>query len=136
MVGIIAGTIAANILGDRTLWVSLLKGFCNAGEPVLVVWLIERTFGRPFTFKDLRSVTGFVMAALFATSVSALAGAAIMTLLHQPAPYWEVWRAWFLSAAVGPVMVAPIVIEFGQCAARGMVRERMVEGLGVLALLP
>ena len=35
-----------------------------------------------------------------------------MTLLHAytTAPYWVVWREWFLSGWVGLVVVAPLVI--------------------------
>ena len=45
VIGVIAATIAANLMGDRSLWTSVFKGFCNAGEAVLdglvdraVVW--------------------------------------------------------------------------------------------------
>ena len=44
-VGVLLGTIAANLLSDRTLATSILKGFCNAGEAFLVAWLLER-YGR------------------------------------------------------------------------------------------
>jgi hypothetical protein len=42
VVGVIVGTVAANLMSDRNLWTSLFKGFCNAGEAVLVAGLIER----------------------------------------------------------------------------------------------
>src|SRR5262245_32827403 len=36
VIGVIAGTVAANVIGDRSVLTSLCKGFCNAGEAVLV----------------------------------------------------------------------------------------------------
>ena len=45
VIGVVVGTAAANLLSDRTLLTSILKGFCNAGEAILVAWLLA--LGRP-----------------------------------------------------------------------------------------
>src|SRR5262245_59816808 len=58
-IGIVAGTIAANLMSDRNFLTSLFKGLCNAGEALLVATLIELWFGRPFAFVNLRHVLGF-----------------------------------------------------------------------------
>ena len=59
VVGVVIGTAAANLLGDRSLITSILNGFCNAGEAILVAWLLDRWFGPAFGFGDLRRVLGF-----------------------------------------------------------------------------
>ena len=135
VVGVIAATIIANLMGDRSLWTSVLKGFCNAGEAVLTAWLIERWFGRAFAFDDVRHVLGFVAAAALGVAASAFGGAATMTLLHTAAPFWDVWRAWFLASGVGIVVVAPLVIGLGQLWRERPSRGEWIEGIGVLALL-
>jgi len=135
VVGVILGTVAANLMSDRSIWTSLFKGFCNAGETVLVAGLIERWFGRPFAFDDLRRVLGFAAAACLGAAASALGGAATMTLFHTAAPYWDVWRAWFLSDGVGIVMVAPLVIALGQVWRKPPSRAEAIEAIGVLSLL-
>jgi PAS domain S-box-containing protein len=135
VIGVVAGTVAANVMSDRSLWTSLFKGFCNAGEAVLVAWLLERWFGRPFAFGDLRRIAGFLAAAGLATVASATGGAATMTLLHTTAPYWDVWRAWFLSGGVGVVVVAPIVIGLGEVWREPPSQGQWIEGVGLLALL-
>jgi len=135
VVGVIIGTVAANLMSDRSLWTSLFKGFCNAGEAVLVAGLIEHWFGRAFAFDDLRRVLSFVAAACLGAAASALGGAMTMTLFHTRAPFWEVWRAWFLSDGVGILMVAPLVIELGQVGRKLPSRARSIEGVGVLCLL-
>jgi PAS domain S-box-containing protein len=137
VIGVVVGTVAANLMSDRSLWTSIFKGFCNAGEAVLTAWLLERWFGWPFSFGDLRRVAGFVAAAGLATAASAGGGDATMTLLNTNtrAPFWEVWRTWFLSDGVGIVVVAPFVIGLGQVWREPPSRREWVEGVGVLALL-
>jgi len=133
-IGVIAGTVAANVISDRSVLTSLCKGFCNAGEAVLVAWLLERWFGRPFRFADLRRVTGFFAAAGLASALSAVGGALTMTLLHIKAPFWEVWRAWFLSDGVGIVVVAPLMIGLGQMWREAPSQKEWIESAGVLSL--
>src|SRR5437899_3842349 len=48
VVGTIAGTIAANLLGDRNISSAVVFAACNAGEAVLVAVLIARLFASPF----------------------------------------------------------------------------------------
>src|SRR5262245_44368034 len=78
VIGVVIGTIGANVLSDRSLLTALLKGFCNAGEALLAAWLLQRWFAGPFTFSDLRRVFGFLAAAALATATSAIGGAATM----------------------------------------------------------
>jgi PAS domain S-box-containing protein len=137
VVGVVMGTVAADFLSDIRFVASLLNGFWDAGEAVLAAWLLERWFGRPFTFGDLRRVAGFVAAASFATAASATLGAATMIGLHAQtaAPYSDVWCAWFLSGWVGFVVVAPLIIELGQLRRELLSWAGSIEGIGVLALM-
>jgi PAS domain S-box-containing protein len=134
VIGVMVGTIAANLMSDRSLLTSLGKGLCNAGEAVLVAWLLEWWFGLPFRFGDLRRVGGFLGAAVLATAASATGGAATLTLLHTAAPYWDVWSAWFLSDWVGIIVVAPLVIGLGEVWHKPSSAGEWVEGVGVLTL--
>src|SRR5262249_55829024 len=36
--------VRSPVISDRSVLASLCKGFCNAGEAVLVAWLLERWF--------------------------------------------------------------------------------------------
>jgi PAS domain S-box-containing protein len=135
VVGVIAATIIANLMGDRSLWTSVFKGFCNAGEAVLTAWLIERWFGRAFALDNVRHVLGFVVAAGLGAAASGIGGAATLALLHTTASFWDVWLAWFLSDGLGIVVVAPLVIGLGQLWRERPSRGEWIEGVGVLALL-
>jgi integral membrane sensor domain MASE1 len=135
VIGVVTAPIAANLLSDRNIWVSVLKGFCNAGEAALAAWLLERWFGPEFAIGDLRRVLGFLAAAGLATAASALGGALTIVSLHTPAPLWEVWRAWFLSDGVGLVVIGSLVIGLGQMWREPPTREEQLEGLGWVALM-
>jgi PAS domain S-box-containing protein len=135
VVGVVVGTVAANLMSDRSLSTSILKGFCNAGEAVLLAWLLDRWFGWPFTFCDLRRVGGFFTAVGISVSISAVGGAAIMTTLQTAAPFWDVWRTLFLSDAVGISVIAPLLIELGQLTNQRRSRAESIEGAGTVVLI-
>jgi integral membrane sensor domain MASE1 len=135
VIGVVTATIAATIVGDRSIWASVLKGFSNAGDAVLTAWLIDQWFDGPFAFDDVRHVLGFVAAAALGAAASAVAGAATVTLLNVPLPFWDVWRAWFLGDGVGTVVVAPLVIGLGQLWRKPPSRAGAFEGVGVLTAL-
>ena len=134
VVGVLVGTVAANVMSDRSFFTSLLKGLCNTGEVVLVAWLLDRWFGRPFSFGDLRRVVGFFAATALATAISAIGGALAMITFHVPAPFWGAWLAWFMAGAVGIVVVAPLLIELGQLARERLTRAQSIEAAAALAL--
>jgi integral membrane sensor domain MASE1 len=133
--GVMIGTVAANMLSDRSLATSVFKGFCNIGEPVILAWLVERWFGPAFSLRDLRRVLGFLAAAAIATATSAIGGAATITLLHTTVPFWDVWRVWLLSDGVGIAVVAPLIIELRRALGEPPSRRETIQGAAVLTVL-
>jgi PAS domain S-box-containing protein len=134
-IGVVAATIAANLLGDRNLWSSICSGLCNAGETLLAGWLIERWFGQSFRLDGLHRVLGFLAAATIATATAAVGGAVTMDLFHTDAPLLSIWRVWFLSDGLGIVTVAPLVIGLGRLAHRPVPRRELAEGALALTAL-
>src|SRR5215470_19678360 len=95
-IGVIAATFAANLTSDRTVWGSSAFALCNAGEALLVAWLIERYVSRDFTLTRLRNVAGFLAAAIVGTAISGVGGAVSYKLFHAPdVPFLITWRHWF-----------------------------------------
>jgi PAS domain S-box-containing protein len=135
VIGVVVGTIAANLLSDRSFVTSALKGFCNAGEAVLMAWLLELWFGQAFSLSDLRRVVGFIAAAALAAAASAVGGAATMTSLHAAAPFLEAWRVWFLSDGVGILVVAPLVIGLDHGWRERLSKSELIESTAALGLL-
>jgi len=134
-IGVMIGTIAANVLNDRSFATAVFKGFCNIGEPLILAWLLDRWFGPAFSFQDLRRVIGFLAATVIAAAISAIGGAVAIILLHTTAPFWDVWRVWLLSHAVGIVAVAPLIIELRRTWSEPPSRRDTIEGAAVLTIV-
>jgi len=43
--GVMAATVAANLMGDRNFGAAIFFALCNAGEATIIAWLIEYHFG-------------------------------------------------------------------------------------------
>jgi PAS domain S-box-containing protein len=134
-IGVMIGTVAANVLNDRSFATAVFKGFCNIGEPLILAWLLDRWFGPAFSFQDLRRVIGFLAATVIAAAISAIGGAATIILLHKTAPFWDIWRVWLLSHAVGIVAVAPLIVELRRAWTEPPSRRETIEGAAVLVIV-
>jgi PAS domain S-box-containing protein len=136
--GVIAATFAANLMVDRSVWSSLAFGLCNAGEALVVMWLIERWFGPAFNLDSLRRVLGFFAAAAVATAAAAVGATGAMRLFGPSSgAFIDVWEVWFASDALGVITVAPLLIGIA-AAVRDMPSSReLLEGtlvVGVVAV--
>ena len=136
IIGTMAATIVANLLGDRNLWSSIVFALCNAGEAVLTAWLIERYFGSPFSLDRLSHVLGLLGAAIVATAVSGIGGTLGFALFHDAsASIFVTWQEWFASDALGIVTIAPLVIGLASAAREPPAQSQTIEGFIALASL-
>src|ERR1700730_18123379 len=53
VIGAMAATIGANLLGDRSVGSAVVFAVCNAGEALIIAALIDRYFGSPFSLDRL-----------------------------------------------------------------------------------
>ena len=113
-IGVAAATMAANLLGDRTVASSATFALCNAGEALLAAFLIERWFGSGFTLDRLRHALGLLAAAVLATAVSGAVGTLAFKLFQfSTVPGLTIWQHWVASGSIGMVAVAPLLIGIG-----------------------
>jgi hypothetical protein len=98
----------------------LLEGLCNASASVLG--------GCGFAFVDLRRVLGFMAATCLGATASAVGAAATITVFHTAASFWGSWRAWFISNGVEILVVAPLMIVFGQVRCNLPSQVERIEG--------
>jgi PAS domain S-box-containing protein len=112
IVGVMAATILANLLGDRNVWSSILFAIANASEAAIVAGLIERWFGSQFELNTLRRVIGLFAATIAGTIVSGIIGTIGFVWFHGDAiaSVPIVWLHWFASDTLGTLTVAPLVI--------------------------
>jgi PAS domain S-box-containing protein len=134
-VGVIVATVAANLMSDRSLLASIAKSGCNAGEALLIAWLIERLFGHPFALDSLRRTIGFFIAATIGAATAAIGGAVAMSLFYKTAPLLDIWRTWFLASELGVVTIAPLLIGIVSPARDLPPRRELMEGTAALVAL-
>lgn len=136
VLGVMAATIGANLLGDRNIPSSALFAVANAGEAVLVARLIERFFGSPFELNELRRVLGFFGATILGTLVSGMVGTLGFVLFHTSmAPALTIYLHWIASDSIGTITVAPLVIASASLTRDAPPRPEFAEGILALTIL-
>jgi signal transduction histidine kinase/CheY-like chemotaxis protein len=136
VVGVVAATIAANLLGDRNIWNSVFSAVADAGEAVIVAGLIHRFCGSPFELNELRKVLALFAATVAGTSLSGIAGTVGFVLFHGPAASpLVIWIHWFSSDALGIIAVAPLAIGLASLARDFPLRREIAEGVLALAVV-
>src|SRR5215475_7072790 len=134
--GVMAATVMANALGDRNLGSAVVFALCNAGEALLIGWLIHHHFGSRLCLGSVRNVLGLFGAATVATAVSGIGGTAGFILFHYSGtPFLTTWLNWFASDALGVVTVAPMVIGLVRSLRDKPATSEVAEGLLALAVL-
>jgi signal transduction histidine kinase len=135
--GAIGATFVAHLLaGDPFIWAAIGFGLCNAGEAVLVAWLIERSFGSAFSLGRLHCVLGLVAAAMVGPAISGIGGTLIFVWLHgSTAPVLTTWYHWFTADALGIVTVAPLLIGLASAARDPPPRSEVIDGVVALVAL-
>jgi signal transduction histidine kinase len=136
VVGTVAATVVANLLGDRNLWSGTFFALCNAGEAVLTAWLVGHFFGPNFRVGRVRHVLGLFAAALVGTAISAIGGTLTIHLFHSAnAELLTTWRYWLASDGLGIVTVAPFLIELASLPRDRLSRSELIEGVLAVAAL-
>jgi integral membrane sensor domain MASE1 len=93
-IGVIVANIPANLAGDRNVLSSGIFTLSDAGEALLVAWIIEHSLGSHFNLARLRHVLVFVVAAIVGTSVSGIGGTLGYKLGYNPddSTWTVIWR--------------------------------------------
>jgi integral membrane sensor domain MASE1 len=120
---------------------SSIFSLSDAGEALLVAWLIERFIGSNFSLSRLHHVLELLAAAIVGAAVSGIGGTLGYKLGYNPDdPAWTVWWQWVTSDTIGIIAVAPLVIGliagFGAPPSRRELVEGVVARIAVAALRP
>jgi PAS domain S-box-containing protein len=139
VVGVMAATLVANLLGDRNLWSSIFFAVANAFEALAVASLIDHFYGSPFELNQLRRVVGLFAATIVGTTASGIIGTLGFVLFHTSTSSIPIiWLHWFASDTLGNITVAPLAIGIASLLRDFPPRRELVEGalaLTVAALL-
>ena len=80
---VLTASAAAGLMGGRNFPATIVFALCNAGEALLVAWLITQRFGKDFRLDSLRNVLAFFAAAGVGPAISAIVATAGFVLLLQ-----------------------------------------------------
>ena len=137
VIGVMAATILANLMGDRNVWSSILFAVANASEAAIVAGLIARSYGSQFELNTLPRVIGLFAATIAGTGVSGMLGTFGFVWFHgdTTASVPTVWFHWFASDALGTLTVAPLVIGFASLMRNVPSTREAAESASALAVL-
>jgi two-component sensor histidine kinase/integral membrane sensor domain MASE1 len=132
-IGVIAANMTANLMGDRNVLSSSIFSLSDAGEALLVGWIIERHLGSDFNLGRLQHVLTLLAAAIVGAAVSGIGGTFGYKLGYNPDdPAWTVWRQWVASDIIGIIAVAPLVISIVAGLRAPPSRRELVEGAAAI----
>jgi len=133
-VGVFAATIAASLMGNRTVLESTVLALSDAGEALFVAWMIKRYVSPDFSLSRLRHVLGLLAATIVATAVSGLGGTVVgYKLSHSPGESaWIIWQQWVAAGAIGIISVAPLIIGVAGALRARPSRRELAEGVVAL----
>src|SRR6185436_18211084 len=83
VIGVIVATFAANLLGDRNPASTTFFAVANAGGPVIVAGLIQRSCRAPFELNELRCVFALFGATIITAVVSGIVGTLGFVFFHS-----------------------------------------------------
>src|SRR5262249_57263372 len=83
LAGVLVATVVTHLIIKDPLWAGIALGLCNAVEALVTAGLIHHYFGAGFNLARLRLVFGLLAAAVAATIVSGIVGAATFRLYQQ-----------------------------------------------------
>jgi integral membrane sensor domain MASE1 len=136
LAGVILATVVTHLIINDPLWAGLALGLCNAAEALITAGLIQHYFGAGFNLVRLRYVFGLLAAAIAATIVSGIGGAATYRLMQGPvAPVLNTWQHWFASDFIGIIAVAPLVIGIAAVLRRPSAQGEVIGGMLALVAL-
>jgi PAS domain S-box-containing protein len=134
VIGVMAATVIANLLGDRNLGLSVFSAVANAGEPFVIAFLIERIYGSPFQLDQPQRVVVFFLVAAAGSSLSGIVGTFGFAIFHSsPASIPTIWLHWFTSDTIGNISVAPLAIGLAALARAPPTRGEFAGGTLALA---
>jgi PAS domain S-box-containing protein len=134
-VGICVGIITARLWAGANLWIAIALSLCNTGGGLLTAQLIERWFGPAFKLENVSCVLGFLGATAVGTLAASISGTAVLVISEPTTDILNVWQAWFTSAALGIVTVAPLPIGLASTMRRALPRREQFEGATALVTL-
>jgi PAS domain S-box-containing protein len=136
IIGVVAATFAANLLGDRNLASTAFFAVANSVGPLIVAGLIQRWSNPPFELNELRRVFELFGATIAAAFVSGIIGTLGFALFHSSdSSVAKIWYQWVASESLGTITVAPLVLGLASFLREAPPPRETAEGTLALAIV-
>ena len=136
IIGVIVGTVAANLLGDRNIASTAFFAVANSVGPLIVAGLIRRWSTPAFELNELRRVFELFGATIAAASVSGIIGTLGFVLFHSSdSSITKIWCQWVASESLGTITVAPLMLGLASLLRDAPPRREAAEGAFALAIV-
>jgi PAS domain S-box-containing protein len=136
LIGVLAASFAANLLGDRNLASTSVFALANITGPLIAAALVRRFSGAPFELDKLRHVLLLFGATIVASFASGVVGTYGFLFFHSStSPAVTIWRHWVVTESLGTITVAPLVIGLASFLRHAPPRHEIAEGTFALAIL-
>lgn len=136
--GIALGAFLVNATTSAPLPAVLAISTGNVLEALAGAMLLRRAVGFSNSLERIRDVLGLAaLAALVSTAISATVGVSALHLVGRvPAGgFGIVWLYWWLGDVMGALVVAPLLLVWGDWRSVAWERGRAIEALGLSAAL-
>jgi diguanylate cyclase (GGDEF)-like protein len=128
--GAFLGAFFANLTTAGSILTSIGIATGNTLEGVAGCYLIRRFARGPQVFERAQDIFKFAfLAGMVSTTISATIGVTSLSLggFADWASYGPIWRTWWLGDGVGAVLVAPLVLLWGENPRLNWTREQIIE---------
>jgi signal transduction histidine kinase len=113
----------------------ILFSAANLTEVLVAAIGLKFLVAGPVKFERLQEMLIFLLLAVLLAPVASACLASAVTLFETPAPnYWLFWQSWFLSDALGLLIVTPLIVLWfraGFSWLKSVTRNRVVEAMGL-----
>ncbi|MFO0967524.1 MAG: MASE1 domain-containing protein [Gemmataceae bacterium] len=125
---LVASLVSNALFHDKSLPLSLGLYTANCAAACAGAWLLGRFLRPPIALATIRDVLGLSLLAALSCAVGATIGAAVLSTTFGQG-YGPAWPAWWLSDALGVLVVAPVVLTAARCGSFPQAwRRRLAEG--------
>jgi diguanylate cyclase (GGDEF)-like protein len=135
LAGLAADTCADLLYGDP-FQTAIGVSVANSVEVVTSCLLLTLWFDSPLDLSKRKSLVGFLLVSVLgATAIASALGAWWTVLMVGGAPWWQMFRTWYLGDMLGMALLAPMVITVQRPAFFSMFeRKHLPDTLLVLSL--
>ncbi len=125
-----------NLIGGNSWMISIGFAVANTVEGGLIVFILQRWNGHPFTLQKLRALFSLIGAVVISTAIGASLGATNLSLAYGWGLFSNVAKVWFIADVLGSCMMIALILSWkeGISSWKPLNHKRVIEGISLMIL--